>query len=672
MKVLSFYLVIMLSLNAHGEEDAVSRLLEHISFLHEESINYEQITEQLQDLLDNPINLRTATPDQLKALHILSTVQINAIVNYCSNDQIISVYELQTLQEIDLITLKLILPFLKLSLGKTQKKGFELKHSQYLIFRYDKSLNTKSGFIRKDSVQPFSGGPGRLLLRYRLNYPGKLSIGLNMEKDAGESLIWDPKRALFIADYVNFHLMYSGKSLLKQFIIGDYRIQFGQGLIMGGAGFNLGKGSDVILGTKRNDIGIKPHSSVSEFGFFRGLASTIVYKTFKASIFLSHQKKDAGPFIENGTTLYSLRNTGLHRTINEIEGRRQLKETTIGINLNYQWKNIYDMGINYMNTTFSKPVGKSTTIYNHDSFRGKNQSNMSMYVDVVFKNINFFSELALDLNTQSIAWVMGSLWSISKRFELSLHWRNYPKTFNSLFGNAFSEKSGQQNETGIYMGIQCKISKRNQWTIYVDQFHFPWLRFQQSRPSSGSELGLSWQLKTSNHSNIALRYRQKILPQDKTNTTYLNQTVESFQQQLRISISKESKDWLSMKWHLQASRIRINPGSEKGILIAQDIIVNPWKKIRLMTRFSFFDTFSFNSRQYIYENELLYGFSIPSFSGTGLRYYLLTKFTISRKLNFWVKYGLTHYIDRNFIGSGNDRINGNKKEDLKFQLLYKL
>jgi hypothetical protein len=55
----------------------------------------------------------------------------------------------------------------------------------------------------------------------------------------------------------------------------------------------------------------------------------------------------------------------------------------------------------------------------------------------------------------------------------------------------------------------------------------------------------------------------------------------------------------------------------------------------------------------------------------GSKYYILVKYKINRHFALWAKYSETIFDDRETIGSGLEEINGNRKQQLKFQLEWK-
>ena len=87
-------------------------------------------------------------------------------------------------------------------------------------------------------------------------------------------------------------------------------------------------------------------------------------------------------------------------------------------------------------------------------------------------------------------------------------------------------------------------------------------------------------------------------------------------------------------------------------------------------RFAYFNTPSYNSRIYAYEDDVLYSFAFGLYNGRGFRTYLNLKYNVVKKLNFWIRYGLFVYKDVETVGTYLDEIKGNKKSDVKIQIRY--
>lgn len=77
-------------------------------------------------------------------------------------------------------------------------------------------------------------------------------------------------------DFWSIHGMVENYKGFRKIILGDYQLQFGQGLIFG-AGFGVGKGSETINALERVNTGAKPYTSVIEGGFLRELPLPMMF-----------------------------------------------------------------------------------------------------------------------------------------------------------------------------------------------------------------------------------------------------------------------------------------------------------------------------------------------------------------------------------------------------------
>jgi len=81
--------------------------------------------------------------------------------------------------------------------------------------------------------------------------------------------------------------------------------------------------------------------------------------------------------------------------------------------------------------------------------------------------------------------------------------------------------------------------------------------------------------------------------------------------------------------------------------------------VTLWTRFCIYNTDDWDSKIYLYENDLLYSFSIPALSGKGTRSYIMLKWDIGDLAELRVKYGLA-----SLSGSGASQ---SQTDELKIQ-----
>ena len=116
-----------------------------------------------------------------------------------------------------------------------------------------------------------------------------------------------------------------------------------------------------------------------------------------------------------------------------------------------------------------------------------------------------------------------------------------------------------------------------------------------------------------------------------------------------------------------------NTKNSQGYFLCQDVAYKPTCRPYSFTfRYALFDTRDYDSRLYVYENDVLYSFSIPALYGKGMRVYLLGKLKLFNALTLYARIGCTVYRDRDEIGSGAAHIEGNHKTDVKVEAVWKL
>jgi hypothetical protein len=74
---------------------------------------------------------------------------------------------------------------------------------------------------------------------------------------------------------------------------------------------------------------------------------------------------------------------------------------------------------------------------------------------------------------------------------------------------------------------------------------------------------------------------------------------------------------------------------------------------------------------YTFETNALYVYSIPAYYYQGSRAYAMVRYTFLRKFDLWVRYGTFIYSNRKDLGSGAEKISGNRKSDITVQLRMK-
>ncbi|UII29431.1 helix-hairpin-helix domain-containing protein [Fulvivirga maritima] len=654
--------------------------IENLFSVQDSDLSYEELYESLLLYYTHPLNINKADKDDLRALYILSDQQIDNIINYrLKYGNLLSIYELQAIPELTLADIRKLVPFITVNdygLNKDQNpliKRILNEPNNYFLLRYERTIETKKGYTppTETSTSRYSGAPYKLYNRFRVSHTKDFSLGYTVEKDAGEPLAFNRQTNGF--DFYSFHFQLQNQGKLSNLIIGDYQLQFGQGLLLS-AGFNIGKGAETITTVRRSNLGARPYTSVVETGFFRGASATYSFSPqLQLTTFYSRLQQDAVIRSDSSSSYYefisSVQSSGFHRTESEIAAKDQITEQTIGAHLLYKdHDNNLQVGVTYLNNNYSTPIIKSPYLYNQFEFTGTQNHNLGLSLQYNWHNMAFFSEAARS-KSGGLAAIGGMILNLSRTLECAIVLRNYQRNFHSFYGSAFAEAAGKNiNEKGWYWGLKYSPIRKLQLSAYFDKFTFPWLKFGISSPSTGYEYLVRANYKPNRKSILYFQYRRE----SKANDNSLPEqpmviTSNGIKDNYTFNIDIEANDIISLKTRLQLSHYNFSGQRTQGMALIQDLNIN-LKKVRISTRLALFETDDYQNRQYAYERDVLYSFSIPAYYGQGTRQYVVIRYKISRHLDLWLKYAQTLYRNQESISSGLEEIAGNTKTDLKIQM----
>lgn len=687
-KIVISLLFLCLGISAFSQEksEVVQQRIEFIAEqLETEEIDLTNVVQQLNYYYDHPLNLNGATAEELEELNLLSEVQISDLLLHIKLfGKLITIYELQSLEYWDLQTIQLVQPFVKVD-DKLESLHISLKEAvnqgnYELYMRYQTTPEEKSGYQQvSDSVLQASnnfyyGNPDRYYSRFRYSYRTNLSIGVTGEKDAGEQFFRGAQKDGF--DFYSAHAFFKGGKYLKALAVGDYQVQIGQALNLW-SGYAFGKTADVT-NIKKTANPIRPYTSVDETRFMRGAAVDLGFGPFSLLAFASMKKVDASVLADS---LYddlefvsSINLSGLHRTNSEIQKRDALTEKIAGANLRYRNRNL-QLGIAGVYQGYDKDFNKSIQPYNQFDFRGKEMASLSGDYSYVIRNFNFFGEASRSSYSGNWANVHGVLFSLDSRASFSLLYRNYQKGYQTFYNNGFSEGSNTQNENGIYAGFKLKLSSA--WTLntYADLFAFPWMKYQVDAPTAGHELLIQPSYKPNKQLEIYARFRQQLRQKNSRDSDGTVTPIEDvLQRNYRLNLSYAVSEFFTVKSRIEYVTInRPSNAPEDGLIITQDVLFKPKNlPFDLSLRYALFDTDSYDTRIYTYENNALYVFAVPAYYYQGSRGYMLIRYSFLKRFDLWVRYGTFIYNNRKTLGSGAEEIQGSKKSDITVQLRIKL
>lgn len=635
-----------------------------------EDDSYLQLLEQYRH---HPLDINAADAAEWRELQLLSDWQIDNLLSYRKLlGYFTSLYELQAIPGWDIMIIKRVLPFLTMGnavpvasdMLQRLRKG---KHS--LIFRLSQVLEKAKAYT--DAANGYRGSPQRIFLRYRYSYKNLLQAGITGDKDAGEQFFKGAQSSGF--DFYSFHFFSRRMKRVQALALGDFTVNMGQGLIQWQS-LAFKKSGDAMA-IKRQSAVLRPYSSAGEFNFHRGAGVTLENKKTEWTIFASLRKLSANLVAAADTVaaddfFSSFLTSGNHRTAAEIADRHNLTQIAGGTALRYR-SGRWQAGVNAVYYSFSNPLHKRNQPYNRYALTGKQWYNASFDYSATFRNLHFFGEAAVDKN-YSTAFLNGLLISADRRVDIALLQRYLSKSYQSVGGNAFTESVAPSNETGWYMGIAIRPSTMLRIDGYADFYTFPWLRYRTDAPGRGNDFSVQLVYIPSRQAEIITRYRNEIKQGNQPgNATVLNYLTGVQRQSWRIHINYKLASAFTIRSRVEA--LWYNSGNKKqqetGALYFVDCLYKPLlKPLSAAVRLQYFESDSYNSRLYAYENDVLYRYSIPVIYGRGYRYYCLLAYDVTQKITAWLRYAQTIYPGQVSIGSGPDTIDNDQRTELRVQV----
>lgn len=706
MNSLSKIILIILSLPAFSSLNAqevdtskfinnefISNQLENISSSTDISLDFTDLLEEYAFYNKNPISINGENSHKLVELRLINEIQYNNIQTYLSNyGHIRSKTELLALDAFSKEEVERLIPFINFSSEK-KKSNYKFKDifkygRHQFMGRYSQIIEKSDAYsIPNDSALQHKGGiylgtPQKYYGRYSYDFDKKAGLGFTLEKDAGEPfgssglndslkmLIGDKVKPL---DFSSAYLYIADIGILKKVIIGDYHLEYGQGLTLW-SGLSFGKSSDATM-LKKYGRGLVKNTSVNENRFMRGAAVSFGFKRFEITGFYSSNKVDANIISIDSlekAEISGVLESGNHRTINEIEDRKVMNIRSYGGNISYKANN-FSLGFSIINNYFDSKFATQNQIYKKYYFVGNNNLNMGLDFTYNLKNMRFFGEISTNENN-AFAGIIGNNLFIGNRLVLSMLYRNYSKNYYNFFNSPISESSNSRNERAFYMGVKLLPLPNISIDAYADFFKFPWLKYGVSYPSQGAEYLL--QINYNPLSNFGIYFRMKSeYKSENLNDEYkfLPQKANTKKQSIRINLTYSPVDFIIFKSRFESVNYSKADNRERGYLLYQDINYKPNNfPISANLRFAIFSTDGWESRIYAYENDVLYAFSIPAYYDKGQRFYLNLKYKLNRNLSFWFRISRTVFDNKTNIGSGADKIDGNHKTDIKFQFKMNL
>lgn len=630
----------------------------------------QALIERLEDIYNNPINLNIATREDLLDLDFLSSEQADSILSTRERLRIFSSPgDLMTVRGLSFRERRWLSLFIML--GDTiqeppsrWKPYYDGRHT--IESRWDIPLYKRAGFqvkskeeLIKNRNKVYLGSPMAHTLRYRYTWKNQIQYGVTLQKDSGEPFAAYGQKPY---DYTSGFFARTSNDGKRRWILGDYRLHIGQGLLVGnGFFFNP---TQTAQNLPYSEARLRPHTGTDEVRYYRGGAFSYRKGSWSAITFASYRKLDGR--IENDT-LRSFIRDGLHRSLTEIERKGVIGMTSLGAHGEWR-KPTHHIGITGLYLHYNQMVYPTLRPYNQNAFRGQTTGGTSIDASWQGDRWAWQGEVALDINGH-FATTHTYRKNIIPRLKGSLQARYFSPKYISPLGYTWQGGSQLQNETGITLALHYRPKYETEIRGYIDYHYHPESAFRAYGAHDGwrGQVEMEWG-KTEKRQQI--RYTHISRQYNVVGHAPLLEYVTTHRLRYQYRIKAQRLEW---QWSADAAahhqQTRTTP--HFGGMISSRGTWIPNEKWRLAGFASVFATHDYATRLYAYVPQLRGVSMFPSFAHQGCSVTLLATLNLNRHWEGSTRWGITHYFNRDYISSGMQRINGPTQSDFSFLVRYK-
>jgi len=263
----------------------------------------------------------------------------------------------------------------------------------------------------------------------------------------------------------------------------------------------------------------------------------------------------------------------------------------------------------------------------------------SIYYNSLIKRILLYGEISMNENHYR-AVVQGVSFRPSDRLIINFLYRNYDPGYITFHGKGPGQGSKTNNECGLLGNFTFEAAKHLFISGGCDVQYFPWLKYRCSSPSRGVKKELRVRFLPSDKLSIDGLFNSRLTETDTHNSVGIPGLNKLISESYKLSVRYSPINNLTLGTRFDYKIA--DPSGSKGTVMMQDINYRFTQiPVTVWFRYCLFNTDDWDSRIYTYENDLLYGFSMPALSGEGSRSYIMVKWDITHNAEIRLKYGLT-------------------------------
>ena len=561
-------------------------------------VDYEQLQTDLYALHDSPIDLNNTSDEELTQLLFLSPRQIDDILSYGDKHPFESLYELRMIASLTDYEIRDLLPFVTINSNSENSNSLNLPPSAREVFHG--ASHEIIARVDARNIENYEGtDPMYVQTRYRFDYRRQVVFGAQLRRPAGGGA-----QDLQYGAY----LQLKDIGCLHTLVAGNFQASFGQGLVFAPT-FRNGK-SAYVSSVGQTQEGLRYYSSVDGESL-HGAGVTFRKQWNKATRL-------------NISALYSMKRANDSTWHHLVGANLTLRHKRLQVELTAV-ENIWTDSIRpYRNTG-----------YNQHYFRGYNQAVIGASARYNYGWFDAFAEVATSQNRNwGVGTLVGSRFYPTDGVSLIALYRYYSPWFDNALGYAFCESSRLGDENGGYLGFDITRLARWRFSGYADVFYFSGIKYGiPYAPSMGYDVLTEAQYYAPKEWWLAWRLRAR----EKGGTATYS--------------ARFQFDWARGGWSLRTTA-DANYVQSYGVSLAQDIGYT-FTQAPVKGRLQFFDAREWANRIYLYENDVLYAFSVPATYGLGGRAYLCLRWQIIPQLALYFRASETVYAP--WWASAHDR-----------------
>lgn len=595
----------------------------------------EEFLEQLESSQSGKPNLNDLNYEVAINRLLLSDYQYYQLQLYIEEyGQLYSIYELDAIEgftvkdRLRLTVMAVIAPPPK---PKPTFKELWKSSKSVLWVRYGQVVEQQAGYDTTRSNH-YDGSPAHVQFRYDYSIRQQFGFRIAGEKDAGEQFFRGEQKNGF--DHYSGSVYVKNLKWLKYAVLGDYRLNFGQGLVLGSSMMS-GKGGDVST-IRRFAEGVRPVATTNESELFQGGAATLGNSNWSGSLFV-------------GTITESNRNA-------------------FGGTASYRRAN-FSVGVHTV--CFGEFADTALAREKWQALFHPNRVNAGLSYHAVWRKQLIFGEMAVN-ETGKVSMLHTAVFTVNPVFRFATLVRYYATGYEAPMGRAFRVISGDCGELGAYLAGHIVLSRKVEADFFFDYYRLLWLSYQTDAPIQGADGGVTLTCQLSRKSTLMMRYQWRSKPKNASGEDYLRRVMDQNRHRIRLQWTNEPFPLLKLKTEVSAVFNRTEGTKwNKGILMYQDLVLALKRpQLSLYLRVAYFDTDSYDERLYAYENDVYYAFTVGSYYYQGLRAYLMLRYKI-QNLSIWLRVSRTHYLNKETISSGLTEIDKPHKTEVKVQGMYR-